>query len=173
MVIGILLSAAGIGVMCWLLFTLAVYALPFFVGVAGGLWAFETGAGIVGAVVVGLLAGIAALIAAQILFAVVRSTLARLLLAVAFAAPAAVAGYHATLGLAAIGVPSDAWQHVFALVGGLVVGLTAVARLALFADRPSVPARTRPATRGPSEERPDPDLLLSPPSATPRLPPPR
>ena len=29
-IIGIILSAFGIGFFCWLLFTLAVYALPFF-----------------------------------------------------------------------------------------------------------------------------------------------
>jgi hypothetical protein len=34
MVIGILLSIAAIGIFCWLLFTLAIYALPLFAGVA-------------------------------------------------------------------------------------------------------------------------------------------
>jgi len=29
--LGLLLNIAGIGVFCWLIFTLAVYALPFFV----------------------------------------------------------------------------------------------------------------------------------------------
>ena len=37
--LGILASVAGIGFFCWLLFTLAVYALPFFAGVTVGLWA--------------------------------------------------------------------------------------------------------------------------------------
>jgi len=36
-VIGIILGAVGIGFFCWLLFTLAVYALPFFASVAAGL----------------------------------------------------------------------------------------------------------------------------------------
>ena len=30
--LGLLLNIAGIGLFCWLIFTLAVYALPFFVG---------------------------------------------------------------------------------------------------------------------------------------------
>ena len=32
LVIGLILSGFGIGLFCWLIFTLAVYALPFFVG---------------------------------------------------------------------------------------------------------------------------------------------
>ena len=31
-IVGIILSVFGIGFFCWLLFTLAVYALPFFAG---------------------------------------------------------------------------------------------------------------------------------------------
>lgn len=34
--IGILSGIAAIGVLCWLLFTLAVFALPFFAGVSAG-----------------------------------------------------------------------------------------------------------------------------------------
>ena len=30
--LGLLLNFAGIGLFCWLIFTLAAYALPFFVG---------------------------------------------------------------------------------------------------------------------------------------------
>lgn len=45
MVIGILLSIATIGILCWLLFTLAIYALPLFAGVVAGSWAYEMGAG--------------------------------------------------------------------------------------------------------------------------------
>lgn len=172
MVIGILLSVVGIGALCWLLFTLAVYALPFFVGVAVGLCAYDTGAGFIGASIIGVLAGAAALIATQILFAAVRSTPVRVLLAFLFAAPAAVAGYHATLGIAAIGVPSETWQQVFAVVGGLAVGVTAIVRLAIFADPPSLRATAQPAARSPSADLPEPELLLPSPSATPRLPPP-
>ena len=29
--LGLLLNIAGVGLLCWLIFTLAVYALPFFV----------------------------------------------------------------------------------------------------------------------------------------------
>ncbi len=48
--VGIVLNLAGLGVFCWLLFTLAVYALPSFAGVTAGLYANQTGAGPLGAV---------------------------------------------------------------------------------------------------------------------------
>ena len=44
MIIAIMLSVAGLGFLCWLAFNLAVYALPFFAAVAGGLFAYHTGA---------------------------------------------------------------------------------------------------------------------------------
>lgn len=37
--LGILVAMAAIGFMCWLLFNLAVFALPFFIGVNAGIWA--------------------------------------------------------------------------------------------------------------------------------------
>jgi hypothetical protein len=49
LVIGLILSMFGIGLFCWLIFTLAVYALPFFVGLTAGMAAFHSGAGVIGA----------------------------------------------------------------------------------------------------------------------------
>lgn len=174
MAIGILLTLLGIAMLCGLLFTLAVYALPVFIGLSAGLWAFETGGGAPGAVVVGLVVAAAALVAAQVLFAIVRSAAVRLMLAFAFAAPAAVAGYHAVLGLAAIGVPSEAWRQVFAVIGAVAVGATALARLTMLAEAPRQPAAAQdtvvmPPEASAAEARP----YLSPPPSMPRLPPPR
>jgi hypothetical protein len=56
-IIRIILSMFGVGFFCWLLFTLAVYALPFFAGLFVGLAAFHSGAGVIGALIVGVLAG--------------------------------------------------------------------------------------------------------------------
>jgi ethanolamine transporter EutH len=65
----------------------------------------------------------------QFIFATIRSPLPRALMTVAFALPAAVAGYHLVLGLSAIGMASDPWRHVFAVIGAIMVGSTAWARL--------------------------------------------
>lgn len=134
MFLAVALTILGLGFICWLLFTLAVYALPFFAAVTAGMWAYGTGAGVLGAFAVGLVAGVATLVGGQILFSTVRSTIVRLALALAFAAPAAIAGYHAILGLAAIGIPSETWRQVFAVIGAAIIGFTAAARLTLFID---------------------------------------
>ncbi len=128
--IGIILNLVGLGIFCWLLFTLAVYALPFFVGVTAELYAYQTGAGPLGAAVLAVLAGGATLAVAQIVFTQVRTPFVRAAIALLFAAPAALAGFSATHGLAALTTPSEAWQTIFGIVGAIVIGTTAWLRLA-------------------------------------------
>ncbi len=90
--IGIVLSIFGLGFFCWLLFTLAVYALPF-LGLSAGLAVFHSGAGVVGGLVVGFLVGGAILALGQIAFATTRTPLIRVIIGLLYAVPAAVAGY--------------------------------------------------------------------------------
>ena len=132
LIVGIVLSAFGIGFFCWLLFTLAVYALPFLAGMTAGLAAFHSGSGVLVALIVGVLAGGATLAIGQIVFATVRTPLIRAVIGLLYAVPAAIAGYHATLGLAHIGVPSEGWREAFAVVGAVLVGGTGWARMTLF-----------------------------------------
>jgi hypothetical protein len=115
--LGPLLIVFGIGFFCWLLFTFAVYALPCFAGITAGLAAFHSGAGVIGGIAVGLFAGAATLYAGRFAFAATRSPLIRATIALLFAVPATLAGYHTTLGLAQFGVPSDGWRQIFAIVG--------------------------------------------------------
>lgn len=127
--IGILLCMAAIGFLCWLLFTLAVFALPFFAGVTAGVWAYGTGVGWLGAIVVGFVtAGLTHGIG-QFLLELIRPLWARLLIALAFVAPAAIAGYHATHGIVKHTMPSETWQVVFSVVGAVAVSVTAFARV--------------------------------------------
>jgi hypothetical protein len=67
--LGLLLNTVGIGVFCWLIFTLAVHALPFFVAVNAGIWAFHGDAGVLGTPLVAVAAGGMSLAIAQIAFA--------------------------------------------------------------------------------------------------------
>ncbi len=99
-IVGLFLGVLGIIFLCGLLFTLAVYALPFYAGLTAAFAAYHTGAGLIGAALVGLLAGAATLVIGQIAFAMAKSPILRGVIAMIFAAPAADAGYHATLGLA-------------------------------------------------------------------------
>jgi uncharacterized protein (DUF736 family) len=91
-----------------------------------------------------VIAGAATLVLGQFIFATVRSPLPRAPMTTAFALPAAVAGYHLALGLSAIGMTSDPWRHVFAVIGAIVVGSTAWARFT---------AHPLPASRSPSRLR--------------------
>ena len=136
-VIGLVLSVIGLGFFCWLLLTLAVYALPTVVGLTLGLAAFHNGAGVIGALVVGVLAGGVTLAIGQIAFATVRTPLIRALIGLLYAVPAGIAGYQASLGLAEIGVPSEVWREAFAIVSAVLVGATAFARMALFVPPPT------------------------------------
>ena len=128
--LGILLSIAAIGVFCWLLFTLAVFALPFFAGVTTGTWAYHTGAGWLGAILIGIVGAGSTLGIGQILLMIVRPLWARLAIALVFVAPAAVAGYHATHGIVKHTMPSETWQIVFSIIGAVAVGAIAFLRVA-------------------------------------------
>ena len=139
--LGLVLNAVGIGLFCWLIFTLAVYALPFFVAVNAGMLAFHRGTGVVGALIVGIAAGAVTLAVGQTAFSIARSLILRAAIAAVFAIPAAVAGYHVVLAMSQIGVPM-AWREVFACLGAVFIGGTAWTRLTVFAaPSPSEPGR--------------------------------
>lgn len=131
--IGILASIAAIGVLCWLLFTLAVFALPLFAGVAAGMWAYESGAGWLGGFVVGAIAAALTYGVGQLLLAFVRPLWLRIGIALAFVAPAALAGYHATHGIVKHTMPSETWQIVFSVIGAIAVGVTALLKMTTMA----------------------------------------
>lgn len=132
MFITAILSLAGLGFVCWLLFNLAVYALPFFAGVSAGMAALDAGAGPIGAIIVGLIAGAVTLVVGQVLFAIVRSPALRAIVALVFAAPAAVAGYHAVYGVTGIGDTAEIWRQAFGLVAAAIVGFVAWSRVSAF-----------------------------------------
>ena len=139
-IFGIIASFAALGAICWLLFNLAVFALPFFAGVSAGMAAFHAGVGPVGAFAVGILAGAATLAAGQLAVTLLPSPLLRGGVALLFAAPAAFAGFHASHGIAAMTMTSEVWRQAFAVLGGLIVGITAFARVSqpLFPSPPNV-----------------------------------
>ena len=138
--IGILSSIAAIGVLCWLLFTLAVFALPAFIGVTLGAWAHGTGAGFPGAVLVGAVAATITLAAGCLLITFVRPMWLKLTVAAAFVAPAAIAGFHATHGIIRHLMPSDGWQITLSVIGAIAVAMTAFVRVTGMAAAPARPA---------------------------------
>jgi len=143
-VLSILGSLAAIGVLCRLLFTLAVFALPFFLGLTAGTLAYGSGAGWLGAVIVGLVAAGATFGIGQLMLVLVRPLWLKLIVVLAFVAPAAVAGYAATHGIVKHTMPLETWQLVFSGVGAIAVGIVAFVRLtALIPSEPSGRGITR------------------------------
>ena len=95
-----------------------------------------------GAVAVGSVAGAAALGIGQAVLIMTRSPIVRLVVALAFTAPAAFAGYHLVLGLSHIGGAHGVWQQIFAGIGAIAIGAAALMRLAMPIIPPIPPPRT-------------------------------
>ena len=108
--LAIVLGVFGLGFLCWLLFTLAIYALPFLAGLTAGLASFDSGGGVVGALIVGFLAGGATLALGQIGFVSTRTPLLRVIIGLLYAVPATVAGYQVSFALS--GIRASACPHV-------------------------------------------------------------
>jgi hypothetical protein len=132
-IISLVLSIFGLGVICWLLFSLAVYALPFCVGLTIAFAALHGGSGVVIAFGAGALAAGITLALGRIAFAAARPPLIRTAIGLLYAVPAALAGYHLSHGLAGISMTDEGWHAVFALVGAGLIGATAFSRMALVA----------------------------------------
>jgi hypothetical protein len=57
MLVSTLFTLFGLGALCWILFNLAVYALPFAIGLTSGMYLYETGQGVFLSIIAGLFIG--------------------------------------------------------------------------------------------------------------------
>ena len=152
-VIGIILSFVALAYLCWLLFALAIYALPFFAAASVGLAAYKSGSGLAVTIVIGVIAGGIVLVLGRVAFAWLHSPVMRAALALLFIVPAAVAGYHAARGLAYFFIPAEVWRDAIAIVGAIIVAATAWVRMAV-----SAPPNTK---QGNAADMASPDPSLS------------
>lgn len=129
MILGVIISLTGVCLLIALMFQMAMFALPLFAGVSAGRLAYESGAGWLGAILLGLLGALLTLGLGQAVVAIAKSTALRLAVMLVFAAPAAFAGYHVVLGLTRIGGAHGAWQVVFAAIGAVAIASAALVRL--------------------------------------------
>ena len=123
------LSIAAVSFLTWLLFTFVVYALPFYGGLSAAVFAYEHDAGIIGAAVIGIVTAGLVFGIGQVLFATLRSPLARAAVAIAYSAPASVAGFYAVKGLAEATSTGEPWATMFCTVGALVAAAVAWIRV--------------------------------------------
>lgn len=123
MLIGFALIIVAVFLCCALLFRLSIYALPLFVAFLAASAIYRSGNGIIAALAAAAIAAIILLAVAQLALAFAKSDLTRAAIGVAFAAPAAIAGYHAVHGIAAATMPSSAWQLVVSMIGAAIIAL--------------------------------------------------
>ena len=57
MVASTLFTVFGLGALCWVMFNLAVYALPFAIGLISGLYLHDSGQGVFLSIIAGLFIG--------------------------------------------------------------------------------------------------------------------
>lgn len=151
MVFSIGLSIAALGMLCILLYNLAVYALPVLVGIAAGILAHEIGLGVIGGILAGFFVAGLVFAIGHAIFTSSRSLAIRLAIALLFAVPAAVGGYQIVFQILELGNMATVWRHVFATAGALVVGGAAITRLAV--PLPAEPDRQFADQRYPSPRR--------------------
>lgn len=125
----LLIALTAIVFLCWLLFALASYVLPFYVGLNIAVWTFHDGAGIVGSFLAGVFAAGLTLGVGQLLLVLLPWTWARLSVAAVFVAPAVVAGYHASHGVTKHLIPSEFWQIALSIMGAVAVGIATWLRI--------------------------------------------
>lgn len=105
MVAVMLMSVVLIAMLSVLAYSLAVYALPFMLGLTAAQFVYQTGSGLIGAGLDGVLAAGVAFGILALLFDTLRQPVLRLIMALTFAAPAAVAGYALVYGVTRDAVP--------------------------------------------------------------------
>lgn len=123
------LFAIGVVIaLCTLLWRVAIYALPVFVGFSIGFWTLSSGAGL-GAPLLGLVAGAACWELAKRAFAHGNGS-TKAGVAILLALPAGYMGFEIVSQLCGPSVATPIWRTAFGLVAGLACAGTLLARLA-------------------------------------------
>ncbi len=136
MILAALFAAIAIALLCSLLMTLTIYALPFYVGLTVGVWAHSNGTGLIGTTAAAIVAGIATLVVLHLLIATAQSPVLRAGLGLVFTAPAAFAAYHAVHGIMSTTMPASTWSVSLSLLGAAIVGLVAWLQIGNFNQAP-------------------------------------
>lgn len=128
----------------WLAITLAVHALPLYVGLAAGFWLHSHGQGLIVSILGGFLAGVLTLSAGRLLFDLTGSPTVRLVIALLFVLPAGFAGYQAIHGIVGLALGTGVTLTVLSAVGACIIAGMAWSQL----SSASVAGSTRDVDRG-------------------------
>jgi hypothetical protein len=127
---------------CALLYLCAVYIVAFAVGVWVALWAIHAGSGEIGGFAIGGVAGVALFLTGKLMFQTSRSGIVRNLIMMAFAIPAAIAGFNLVQQVWSLMMPTTIWENVIGVMAAGATGATVIVRLgrtSLSGSRPDFP----------------------------------
>ena len=125
----ILLAISLTIMLCIIAYNLAIYALPFMVGLTAAQYAWAAGAGLfmTGFAAIAAALGAIALVIGVLGFA--KNPALRLIALAIFAVPAAIAGYALVYGITKNAIDSGLVLNLFGGMGGLVLGISAIVNL--------------------------------------------
>lgn len=129
MIFAAIATIAALVLIGLLMLNLIIYALPFAIGLAAGRWTSDVGHGIGASIAAGLSAALLTMLLARIALGLARSPVQLAAIGLAFAIPAAFAGFHAALGLWALFAQPEAIAHILACIAALGFGALAWDRL--------------------------------------------
>lgn len=115
----------------WLAITLAVHALPLYVGLATGFWLHSHGQGYLVSILGGFLAGVLTLSVGRLLFNLTQSPTLSLVIALLFVLPAGFAGYQAIHGIVGLALGAGMPLTILSAVGACIIAGMAWSQLAL------------------------------------------
>ncbi|MEH3158370.1 MAG: hypothetical protein PGN08_05175 [Sphingomonas taxi] len=125
MIVSLLLTLLGLGILARIVTQLAIHALPAAAGLWSGLAAYHASAGVIASLAVGVIVGAIVFTVGATIAATARSRSLTIGVGLVSAAPAALAGYHLAYRLSGIGAPANGWREVIAIVGAVVLGIAA------------------------------------------------
>lgn len=134
----LLACMAGLGAVAWIVFNLAVYAAPFFIGLSAAAAALHAGFGPIGAMAIGLAAGVFGLALIRLAYGSAPWLGLRLIAALIFMSSAVLAGWFAGRSFAPY-ASGAVWRALFAALGAIATG--AAARMRLASWRATAPSR--------------------------------
>jgi len=124
-----ILVVALLAALCALAFHLAIYALPFMVGLMAFRLAYGAGSGFLLSCLAGIAAALVSITLVVMALRIIKNPFARLVVLILSATPSAIAGYMLVHGVAHAAIPSALMLNATCGAGGLLVGLAAMRNL--------------------------------------------
>lgn len=125
----ILLAITAAIVVCVIAYYLAIYALPFMVGLSAFQWVYATEVGFLWSGLAALTAALASVVLVIAVVGIARNPAIRLIALAVFAVPAFIAGYALIYGIMKHGTDSAILLNSVGIVAGLIIGVAAIVNL--------------------------------------------